>query len=100
MTTVNYVLLQHCLLSLFFIHVMSSWYLGSYFNEISCYKFNEGHGRRLGGDSDHEEDPSPDGCLPLGLSYIESMTSVVLMVVGGVPTVDSNPFHEVSGGGR
>ena len=33
--------------------------------------------------------------MPLGLAYVESMTSVVLMVVGGVPTVDSLPYHEV-----
>ena len=46
---------------------MSSWYLGSYFKGTACHTFDEDH-RRLASSG------SPEGCLPLGLAYVESMT--------------------------
>ncbi len=60
---------------------MSSWYLNSYFSDVACAKFEEG---------------LQNECLPLALAYVESMASVIFMVIGGTPTVNAEPFYEVS----
>lgn len=86
--------IQHCLLSLLFLHVMSSWYLGEYFgDDLTCAEISYNYHRRelaatsYGADEGH--------CKKLGVAYLESMSSIISIIMGGTPTVDSTPIYKM-----
>ena len=87
--------IQHCLISLLFLHIMASWYLGEYYgNDMTCAEIygDDYHRRSLGGTSYGEEEDHGH-CKKLGVAYLESMSSVISIIMGGTPTVDSEPVY-------